>query len=181
MFSDFQCCQDSANTFQQPFSNPCGGEDEGREVQHCLMSASALGRYTRLLVRRLCALLSGGCAAWFSCSKSRKFTCIPRPKRRWRNFFVKSAKKDPGHSFIIETHGDSIIDRIRICVSNGIIPPEDVVILYFERQPRKLANVKIHPIRMDKNANLLDVPAGYRDFFMAEGDRLLGFEKLPKS
>ena len=93
-------------------------------------------------------------------------------------FFAKSARED-GHTFIIETHGDSIIDRVRICVSNGVIPPEDVVILYFEPN-RKTGAVKIHPIRMDAMANLLDVPAGYRDFFVKEDDLLLGFKKLPK-
>ena len=101
----------------------------------------------------------------------------PQAQAALTSFFAKSVKDD-GHAFIMETHGDAIIDRIRICVSNGLIPPEDVVILYFEEQPR--GNVKIHPIRMDKMANLLDAPKGYRDFFMEEDDRLLGFKKLAK-
>ena len=100
----------------------------------------------------------------------------PQAQAALATFFAKSARDD-GHAFIIETHGDNIIDRIRICVSNGLIPPEDVVILYFE--PQSPGNVKIHPIRLDKNANLLDVPPGYRDFFIRESDLLLGFEKLP--
>ena len=89
-------------------------------------------------------------------------------------------RRDRGHTFLVETHSDYIIDRVRICVSNGVISPEDVVILYFEPN-KKTGAVKIHPIRMDAMANLLDVPAGYRDFFMEEGDRLLGFKKLPKA
>ena len=101
----------------------------------------------------------------------------PQAQAALTSFFVRSVKDD-GHAFIIETHGDAIIDRVRICVSNGLIPPEDVVILYFETQPR--GNVKIHPIRMDKMANLLDAPKGYRKFFMDEGNLLLGFKKLPK-
>ena len=101
----------------------------------------------------------------------------PQAQAALTSFFIKSAKDD-GHAFIIETHGDAIIDRVRICVSNGLIPPEDVVILYFEAQPR--GNVKIHPIQMDKMANLLDAPKGYRKFFMDEGNLLLGFKKLPK-
>ena len=101
----------------------------------------------------------------------------PQAQAALTSFLVKSVKDD-GHAFIMETHGDAIIDRVRICVSNGLIPPEDVVILYFETQPR--GNVKIHPIRMDKMANLLDAPKGYRKFFMDEGNLLLGFKKLPK-
>ena len=103
----------------------------------------------------------------------------PQAQAALTQFFAKSAA-EPGRGFIIETHGDGIIDRVRICVSNGVISPEDVVILYFEPN-RKTGAVKIHPIRMDAMANLLDVPAGYRDFFMEEGDRLLGFKKLPKA
>ena len=101
----------------------------------------------------------------------------PQAQAALTSFFAKSAKKD-GHTFIMETHGDGIIDRVRICVSNGIIPPEDVVILYFEPQPG--GNVKIHPIWLDEMSNMRGAPKGYRDFFVKEDDLLLGFKKLPK-
>ena len=101
----------------------------------------------------------------------------PQAQAALTSFFAKTAN-EPGRAFAIETHGDAIIDRVRICVSNGLIPPEDVVILYFEPQAR--GNVKIHPIEMDKMANLRGAPKGYRDFFMEEDDRLLGFKKLAK-
>ena len=101
----------------------------------------------------------------------------PQAQAALASFFAKSAKNN-GHTFFIETHGDSVIDRVRICVSNGIIPPEDVVILYFEPQPR--GNVKIHPIWLDEMSNMRGAPKGYRDFFVKEDDLLLGFKKLPK-
>ena len=101
----------------------------------------------------------------------------PQAQAALASFFAKSAN-DPGRAFIIETHGDGIIDRIRICVSNGLIPPEDVVILYFEPQPG--GNVKIHPIWLDEMSNMRGAPKGYRDFFVKEDDLLLGFKKLPK-
>ena len=103
----------------------------------------------------------------------------PQAQAALASFFARATQNN-GHTFILETHSDSIIDRVRICVSNGIIPPEDVVILYFEPSGKSGA-VKIHPIRLDENANLLDAPPGYRDFFIRESDYLLGFEKLPKS
>ena len=101
----------------------------------------------------------------------------PKAQAALSQFFVESAVKE-GHTFLVETHGDYIIDRVRICVSNKIIPPEDVVILYFE--PQKAGNVKIHPIRLDEMANMRGAPAGYRKFFMEDGNRLLGFKKLSK-
>ena len=95
----------------------------------------------------------------------------PRAQAELGSFLVQSAVKD-GHIFIIETHGDGIIDRVRVCVSHGEIAPEDVVILYFERD-KKTGAVKIHPIHVDKMGNLTDAPPGYRRFFLEETDRML--------
>ena len=95
----------------------------------------------------------------------------PQAQAALTSFFAKSVKDD-GHAFIIETHGDAIIDRVRICVSHGEIAPEDVVILYFEAD-KKTGAVKIHPIHVDKMGNLTDAPAGYRRFFLEETNRML--------
>ena len=95
----------------------------------------------------------------------------PQAQAALATFFAKSAKED-GHTFIVETHGDSVIDRIRICVSRGDIPPEDVVILYFEPD-RKTGAVKIHPVHIDDTGDIADAPPGYRRFFLEETDRLL--------
>ena len=45
-------------------------------------------------------------------------------------------------------------------------------ILYFE--PAGNA-VNIHNLTLDEHGNLRNAPAGYRDFFVKESDRLLGF------
>ena len=73
---------------------------------------------------------------------------------------------------IIETHSDFILDRLRIEARSGEkISPQDVAILYFER---KGTSVKIHEIGLDDQANLTNVPSGFRDFFLAEQRQLLG-------
>ena len=102
----------------------------------------------------------------------------PRAQAALSQFFVESAVKG-GHIFLVETHGDYIIDRVRTCVSNKIIPPEDVVILYFE--PQKAGHVKIYPIRLDEMANMRGVPRLYRRFFIEEANRSLGFKKLSRN
>ena len=99
----------------------------------------------------------------------------PQAQAALASFLAKSAKED-GHAFIIETHGDGIIDRVRVCVKRGDIAPEDVVLLYFEPD-KKTGAVKIHPIHVDKLGNVLGAPVGYRRFFLDETDRLLGFKK----
>ena len=82
-------------------------------------------------------------------------------------------KGDEGrHSFILETHSDAMINRARIAILNKQLKPEDVSLIYLEPAGNK---VKVHNISFDPNANMLDVPGSYRDFFLREHDKLLGF------
>ena len=97
----------------------------------------------------------------------------PRAQAELATFFVQSVSTSRNR-FLIETHSDQIIDRVRINVRQGLISAEDVSILYFE--PKEDA-VEVHNLWLDKDGNLEGVPQGYRDFFRREGDRLLGFEE----
>lgn len=96
----------------------------------------------------------------------------PRAQAELATVFADSVRNN-GNNFMIETHSDHIVDRMRILVRLGKIPAEDVSILYFE--PVKNA-VQIHNIELDSDGNLDNPPPGYRDFFLRESDRLLGFE-----
>ena len=96
----------------------------------------------------------------------------PRAQAGLAELFVESFRKSRNR-FLIETHSDYIVDRIRILVRRQIIRPADVSILYFEPMGN---SVKIHNITMDRDGNINGAPDGYRDFFVTETDRLLGFE-----
>ncbi|MDE0058364.1 MAG: AAA family ATPase [Defluviicoccus sp.] len=96
----------------------------------------------------------------------------PRAQAELASFFVESYRKNRNY-FMVETHSDYIIDRVRILTKQGTLRPEDVSILYFG--PDRNA-VQIHNISLDANGNLQNVPPGYRDFFIRESDRLLGFD-----
>jgi predicted ATPase len=76
-------------------------------------------------------------------------------------------------SFIVETHSDNILDRARIEIRDGNIRPEDVSLIYLEPKGR---TVQVHNIGFDKMANLIGVPTHYRDFFLKESKRLMGFK-----
>ena len=75
-------------------------------------------------------------------------------------------------SFVVETHSDAMINRARIEIMNKRIKPEDVSLIYLEPSGNK---VKVHNISFDEQANMIDVPGSYRDFFLKEGNKLLGF------
>lgn len=96
----------------------------------------------------------------------------PRGQAELASFFVEAFRKK-GHRFLIESHSDHIVDRVRIHVRQGELSADDVSILYFE--PNGNA-VRIHNIALDRYGNLRDVPDGYREFFARETDRLLGFQ-----
>ena len=95
----------------------------------------------------------------------------PRGQAELASLFVQAFKQS-GNRFLIETHSDYIIDRVRISVRQGLLKPDDVSVLYFE--PKGSA-VAIHNMTLDEHGNLLDAPGGYRDFFVKETDKLLGF------
>ena len=87
-------------------------------------------------------------------------------------FTGAAAKK--AQSCVIETDSDAIIDRVRIDIRTGRIPPEDVSLAYFERRGRKF-RTHIHNIAFDMLGNFKAVPPGYRAWHLRESDRLMGF------
>ena len=96
----------------------------------------------------------------------------PRAQAELSSLLVKSANGS-NRSFIVETHSDYMIDRARIEIRKGNIRPEDVSLIYFEPKGNI---VKVHNIHFDKMGNMEGVPPHYRDFFLKESKRLMGFE-----
>lgn len=96
----------------------------------------------------------------------------PRAQAELSSLLVQAASPS-NRSFIVETHSDYMIDRARIDIRKGHIRPEDVSLIYFEPKGNI---VKVHNISFDEMGNLVGVPPHYRDFFLKETDRLMGFE-----
>ena len=99
----------------------------------------------------------------------------PRAIAELGTLFGLLAKRDK-KTFIVETHSDFIVDRIRTEIrrkKKGFVRAKDVAILYFEREN---GEVRIHPITIDNDGNLVGVPPGYRQFFLDEERHLLGLE-----
>lgn len=99
----------------------------------------------------------------------------PKAQAELISFLIGILAED-GHEyqFVMETHSDYMIDRARIEVMRGTINPEDVSLIFLEPEGD---SVKVHNICLDGEANLLNVPSGYRDFFYEESNELLGFPR----
>lgn len=78
-----------------------------------------------------------------------------------------------GKQLIVETHGDHLIDRVRMDVRDRTteLRPEDLSILFFERGALE---VRIHSLSVDAEGNIVGAPAGYRKFFLEETNRSIG-------
>lgn len=96
----------------------------------------------------------------------------PRAQAEFSSLLAKLARQG-NQSFIIETHSDYLIDRARIDIMRGNISPKDVSLIYFEPKGNI---VNVHNIEFDEMANLIGVPTHYRNFFLKESKRLMGFE-----
>ncbi len=93
----------------------------------------------------------------------------PRAQAELVSLFV-SVIREKKHSFIIETHSDYMVDRVRIEIKRKNISPEDVSLIYLEP---KGSHVKVHNIEFDEESNLIGAPGSYGDFLLEETDRLL--------
>lgn len=80
------------------------------------------------------------------------------------------------HRLLVETHSDHIPDWFRIAVMSGDLDPHDLGIVYFECIDDGAATI-LHEIRVDDQANLIDPPSRFRQFFLDETERLLGFRR----
>ncbi|MSR59716.1 MAG: hypothetical protein EXS05_19080 [Planctomycetaceae bacterium] len=86
--------------------------------------------------------------------------------------FLGVISKQQRKRFVIETHSDYLIDRIRMDVRDKRgLTPDDVSILYFEREK---SGVRIHTLSIDAQGNVIGAPATYRQFFLDEERRILG-------
>ncbi len=73
-------------------------------------------------------------------------------------------------TFVIETHSDAIVDRVRWEVARGTLAPKDVVILFFHRDNTRS---RVYSLTLDRAGNIRGAPHVYRDFFLAEEMRLI--------
>lgn len=88
----------------------------------------------------------------------------PKAQAALGTFFLDLVRSDH-KEFVIETHSDYIVDRIRLEVAQGKIEADRISILYFER---KGAKTHIFPLGLDSKGNILGAPPSYRAFFLRE-------------
>jgi energy-coupling factor transporter ATP-binding protein EcfA2 len=97
----------------------------------------------------------------------------PRGQAALGSFFARLVTKDK-KKFVIETHSDYLLDRVRIEVANGRLPFDDVLVLFFDKVG---VETHVHEISLDAQGNVIRAPAAYRQFFMEEEGSLMNRAK----
>jgi AAA15 family ATPase/GTPase len=95
----------------------------------------------------------------------------PEAQAALGSFIVDDVKKKSGY-YLIETHSDYLIDRIRQKIRLKQISAEEVSLLYFSQDDK---GSHIARIRLNDMGEVLDPPENYRDFFLHEELNTLGF------
>lgn len=93
----------------------------------------------------------------------------PRAQAALGSFFSELAAST-STQFVIETHSDFLVDRVRQEVAKRTVPSESVSIMFFARNK---GLTRVHPLSLDDKGNLVGAPPRYRQFFLKEETALL--------
>lgn len=93
----------------------------------------------------------------------------PRAQAALGDFFVSQATSG-SKNFVIETHSDYLIDRIRMAIGDGRISADMVQLVYLDRN--KLDS-RAHHLNVGNSGEIVDPPNGYRAFFLEEEYKII--------
>ncbi|WP_292374734.1 AAA family ATPase [Methanosarcina sp. UBA411] len=92
----------------------------------------------------------------------------PRAQSKLGDFFIEMSKKNK--FFIIETHSEHILLRIRRRIAEGEINSEQVRICFVERKEGKSI---INNIELDKFGQFVEIPDSFKSFFADDFEEVL--------
>jgi predicted ATPase len=79
----------------------------------------------------------------------------PTGQAQLANYFVDRIKK---RQYIVETHSEYIINRIRILAQQGKVDPKQIAIIFFASDRRTKSLVKKYDIQLQKDGSLKGAP-----------------------
>jgi energy-coupling factor transporter ATP-binding protein EcfA2 len=93
----------------------------------------------------------------------------PKAQAALGSFLVEMASNKRA-AYVVETHSDYLLDRIRIDVAAGKIPANEITILFLDRAGM---DTTVYPLSLDSTGNIESPPPTFRTFFLSEQLRLL--------
>jgi len=80
------------------------------------------------------------------------------------NYMVKQVNES-GKRYIVETHSEYLINRLRLLIARGIIAPSDVGVYYFENFK---SGSKTYRIEMTRDGKIEGAPKGFFETYMMD-------------
>lgn len=96
----------------------------------------------------------------------------PTAQAALASVIAEAASKPKSPSFVIETHSDFIVDRIRMAVRGRLLKEDDLAILFFEKEKY---NSRVTVVDINGKGEMVDPPKAYREFFLRESMSIMGF------
>jgi predicted ATPase len=81
------------------------------------------------------------------------------------DYLVKQVK-DRNKNYIVETHSEYLLNRMRLLIVKGEIQPEDVAVYYFENSIKDGSIA--HRIEFTKDGQILNAPKGFFETYMID-------------
>jgi hypothetical protein len=95
----------------------------------------------------------------------------PRAQAELGTLVARLSRARPQAMYMIETHSDYIIDRVRMEVAAGRLDHKNVTIIFFDRLEHEVRPINIY---LSEKGEILHPPYNFRTFFLEEHQRLLG-------
>ena len=89
----------------------------------------------------------------------------PSVQAKLGNYLVEQVKEKE-KSYIVETHSEYLLNRMRLLIVQGEIQPEDVAVYYFENSVKNGSIA--HRIEFTKQGQILHAPKGFFDTYMID-------------
>ena len=95
----------------------------------------------------------------------------PRAQAELGTLVARLSKARPDSIYVLETHSDYIIDRVRMEIAAGRLDSKNVTIIFFDKMRHE---VQPRNIYLSEKGDVIDPPENFRTFFLEEQQRLLG-------
>lgn len=80
------------------------------------------------------------------------------------DYFVRQVR-ETGKQYIVETHSEYLLNRIRLAIAKGNIDPSDVSVYYFENS---VNGSTTYSVEFTEDGRILNAPRGFFDTYMID-------------
>jgi predicted ATPase len=88
----------------------------------------------------------------------------PNVQAKLSDYFVRKVKNQ-NKRYIIETHSEYLLNRLRLLIVKGEIAADDVAVYYFENSKKGTSK---HTIEFTKDGQIKNAPKGFFDTYMMD-------------